>query len=71
MTSRLTPVQKDVLDRLRDGWELVCVWGGFELRKSGEPSRYVRGVTAWSLLDRGVLKRRHPIGVPPLVLELA
>lgn len=61
---RLTPVQRDVLDRLRDGWELkrdfvvhrFSIGYGYQLQKSGEPSRYVAKVTIESLMRHGYLE---------------
>lgn len=45
----LTKVQRDVLDRLRDGWEMERegVSRGAFLRKSCEANRYV----AWNTVD--------------------
>lgn len=48
--SSLTRVQKDVIERMRDGWELVGNWRSFELRKLGEASRHVGDSTVWSLV---------------------
>ena len=61
---RLTPVQRDVLERMRDGWELrrdfvmnrASIRYGYQLQKPGEPRRYVAAVTIESLKRRGYLE---------------
>lgn len=54
---RLTPVQRDVLDRLRDGWELWHNWPGvYTLTKHCLPTRHVATSTAMSLIGRGLVK---------------
>lgn len=59
MTSRLTPVQRDVIERMKAG-ATICddngMWTTCELRKKGEPSRHVANVTLASLRDRGLIK---------------
>ena len=53
-SSRLTPAQKDVIDRMRDGWELRgCV--PRELVKNGEAPRHIKFATLESLERRGFI----------------
>lgn len=55
-TKRLTSVQRDVIERLRDGWWIGTDWGGdYMLRKPGEASRHVAYVTFKSLEGRGII----------------
>lgn len=59
MTSpRLTPVQRDVLERMKNGWTLAMLLGvsGAELRKSGEPARHVSEITVDSLIGRRLIR---------------
>jgi GDP-D-mannose dehydratase len=49
---RPTKVQQDVLDRLRDGWELKYFYGIWTMEKAGEPKRFVAATTATSLIRR-------------------
>ena len=55
---RLTPTQRDVLDRMRDGWALegayICSDGAY-LRKPGEPQRHVAWNTCSSLFERAYI----------------
>ncbi len=62
--SKLTKVQQDVLDRLRDGWVIVGT-RGYHLRKDGEASRHLAEVTVDSLVRRGLIS---PLGFATFVL---
>lgn len=56
LTPRLTAVQKDVLDRLRDGWELYGTIGrSYGMHKRGEAYRHVAAVTVDSLVARHLI----------------
>lgn len=52
---RLTPVQRDVLERLRDGWWLVWSPSVWRLIKDGEAPRHVADVTVDALTRRGLI----------------
>lgn len=61
--TRLTQVQQDIIDRMRDGWALHGTYPHYELRKDGEPSRHVAPVTVDSLVGRELLRRSYPVWV--------
>lgn len=58
---RLTRVQRDVLDRLRDGWKIPKVYcaGDYRLCKDGEPSRHVADATVLSLVRRDLIRKEN------------
>lgn len=57
-TWRPTKVQKDVIDRMKDGWIIMTNWASmtYMLEKVNEPSRHVATQTFESLRDRGLIK---------------
>src|SRR4051812_45129344 len=64
-SSRLTKVQRDVIARMRDGWDLYVYFAGTAwMTKDGEPSRHVSIRTTGSLERRGVIQ--VSIGTTPL-----
>ncbi len=63
MSSRLTAVQRDVIERLKDGWKYHPSGAiHFCLTKEGEAPRHVKSVTHWSLVERGLLRFVRPLG---------
>ena len=53
-SQRLTRVQRDVLELMRDGW-VIEVHHEAMLKKDGEASRHVRSNTFEALVNRGLI----------------
>lgn len=63
---RPTPVQQDVLDRLREGATIEDGYGlTYVLRKDGEPNRHVSWNTVHSLIRRNLLRGVSPSPIGP------
>lgn len=67
-TWKPTTVQRDVIDRLKDGWKLLYAWPNlYIITKTGEPSRHVSSKTGDSLVMRGLVKCGERYGEMVLV----
>lgn len=52
---RLTRVQAEAVELLKQDWIIMNHWPGYFLEKFGEPSRHMRPATFESLRDRGIV----------------
>lgn len=59
--SKLTKVQQDVIDRLRDGWRLRYDGDGWMEERFQRPSRHVATRTVEALYRRGLIQPQSPV----------